>query len=206
MCCPRCPARLVETFRRHLLRHFPLLSLPVVGSHIRGIFCDDFLEHFDMLIEHRQKMLCLEDSGAMRAEVRGTHIALVTADRAPGGAPLPAFLIVSARVSDGTPPVRLKLDSGTNAPFLDNSSGHMAPISFGGGSVVGNGADGDEKVLSALPPLDVENGSLKLPGLTACGATGHFPTWRTTKFDGATSILMSVRGTATVSSWTLRPA
>jgi hypothetical protein len=149
-----------------LLRHFPLLSLPVVGSHIRGIFCDDFLEHFDMLIEHRQKMLCLEDSGAMRAEVRGTHIALVTADRAPGGAPLPAFLIVSARVSDGTPPVRLKLDSGTNAPFLDNSSGHMAPISFGGGSVVGNGADGDEKVLSALPPLDVENGSLKLPGLT----------------------------------------
>jgi hypothetical protein len=43
-------------------------------------------------------------------------------------------------------------------------------------------------------------------GLTACGATGHFPTWRTTKFDGATSILISVRGTATISSHTLRPA
>src|ERR1039458_3608154 len=44
------------------------------------------------------------------------------------------------------------------------------------------------------------------PDLTACGATSHFPTRCTTAFDGATSILMSVRGTATVSSRTLRPA
>jgi hypothetical protein len=42
--------------------------------------------------------------------------------------------------------------------------------------------------------------------LAACGATSHFPTRCTTAFDGATSILMSVRGTATVSSRTLRPA
>jgi hypothetical protein len=31
--------------------------------------------------------------------------------------------------------------------------------------------------------------------LTACGATGHFPTWLVPKIDRATSILMSVNGT-----------
>jgi len=78
----------------------------------------------------------------------------------------PRQSIILARLSDGTPPVRLKLDSGTNAPFLYNTSGHMAPISFGGGSVVGSGADGDEKVFSALPPQDVKIGSVRLPGIT----------------------------------------
>jgi hypothetical protein len=76
------------------------------------------------------------------------------------------LLVVSASLSDGTPPVRLKLDSGTNAPFLYNTSGHLGPISFGGESRVGSGADGDEKVFSALPPQDVKIGSIRLPGVS----------------------------------------
>jgi len=145
---------------------YGLLNLQSVDGRIRGILGEDFLEHFDMLIDNGHKLLCLDDSGVMRAEVKGPHIGLLPRDQTPDGASLPMLLIISARLSDGTPPVRLKLDSGTNAPFLYNTSGHMAPISFGGGSVVGSGADGDEKVFSALPAQDVKIGPVRLARVT----------------------------------------
>jgi hypothetical protein len=145
---------------------YGLMNLRSVDSRIRGILGEDFLAHFDMLIDNGHRLLCLDDSGLMRVEVKGPHIALVTASQTPDAECLPGLLIILARLSDGTPPVRLKLDSGTNAPFLYNTSGHMAPISFGGGSVVGSGADGDEKVFSALPPQDVKIDSVRLPGVT----------------------------------------
>lgn len=145
---------------------YGLMNLRSVDSRIRGILGEDFLEHFDMLIDNAHKLLCLDDSGVLPAEVKGPHIALLPRNQTPDGAPLPLLLIISARLSDGTPPVRLKLDSGTNAPFLYNTHGHMAPGGFGRGSVVGSGADGDEKVFSALPPQDVKIGSVRLANVT----------------------------------------
>jgi hypothetical protein len=142
---------------------YGLMNLQSVDGRIRGILGEDFLEHFDMLIDNAHKLLCLDDSGVMRAEVKGPHIALLLRVQTPDGASLPMLLVISARLSDGIPPVRLKLDSGTNAPFLYNTSGH---ISFGGGSVVGSGADGDEKVFSALPPQDVKIGPVRLASVT----------------------------------------
>jgi hypothetical protein len=145
---------------------YGLMNLRSVNSRIRGILGEDFLEHFDMLIDNAHKLLCLDDSGVMRTEVNGPHIALLSRSQMKDDALLPNLLIISARLSDGTPPVRLKLDSGTNAPFLYNTSGHRAPISFGGGSVIGSGADGDEKIFSALPPQDVKIGSIRLANVT----------------------------------------
>ncbi len=167
---------------------YGLMNLRSVDSRIRGILGEDFLAHFDMLIDNDHKLLCLDDSAAMRAEVKGTHIALVAPDRTPDGEPSPGLLILSARLSDGTPPVRLKLDTGTNAPFLYNTSGHMGPGGFGGGSVVGSGADGDEKVFSALPPQDVKIGSIRLPGVTFMALVHPQKDSGRKEFDGLLSI------------------
>jgi hypothetical protein len=142
---------------------YGLMNLGSVDSHIRGILGEDFLEHFDMLIDNPHKLLCLDDSGVMRAEVKGSHTALVAANPTPDGSPSPKLLFISASLSDGTSPVLLKLDSGTNGPFLYNTSGHKAS---GGESVVGCGANGDEKIFSALPPQDVKIGSQKLTNVT----------------------------------------
>ena len=164
---------------------YGLMNLGSVDSHIRGILGEDFLEHFDMLIDNAHKLLCLDDQGVMRAEVKGPHTALVTADPTPDSKPLPTLLVISARLSDGTSPVLLKLDSGTNAPFLYNLSGHMA---FGGGSVVGSGADGDEKVFSALPPQDVKIGSLKLTSVTFMTLAHPAKDSNRKEFDGLLSL------------------
>ena len=167
---------------------YGLMNLRFVDGHIRGILGEDFLEHFDMLIDNGHKLLCLDDSGAMRSEIKGPHVELVAVSQTQDAERLTGALIVRACLSDGTVPVRLKLDSGTNAPFLYNTSGHMTPISVGGGSVVGSGADGDAKVFSALPPQDVKIGRIGLRRVTFMALAHPLKDSARKDFDGLLSI------------------
>src|ERR1700761_5648554 len=124
---------------------YGLLNLRAVDPHIRGILGEDFLERFDVLIDYAHRLLCLDNSAAMRTEIKGPHIALITPPQTPDGAPLPKRLIIAARLSGETRPVRLMLDSGANIPYLYNTSQRLLPqsmaaTSFGGRSLVGSGA------------------------------------------------------------------
>ena len=168
---------------------YGLLNLRSVDPHVRGILGEDFLEHFDMLIDYAHKLLCFDDSAVMRAEIKGPHIALVTPPQRADGAPLPKLLIIAARLSGETRPVRMVLDSGANIPYLYNTSQRllpqtMAPASFGGRSLVGSGADGNQHVFSALPPQEVKIGSLALPSVTFLTLAYARKDSRTTEFDG----------------------
>ena len=167
---------------------YGLLNLRSVDPHIRGILGEDFLERFDMLIDYAHRLLCFDDSAVMRAEIKGPHIALVTPSHT-DGVPLPKLLIIAARLSGEPRPVRLVLDSGANIPYLYNTSQRlvpqsMAPISFGGRSLVGSGADGNQHVFSALPPQAVRIGSLELPSVIFFTLAYARKDSRTTKFDG----------------------
>jgi Aspartyl protease len=168
---------------------YGLLNLRSVDPHIRGILGEDFLEHFDILIDYAHRLLCFDNSAAMRAEVKGPHITLATPAQTADGAPLPKLLIIAARLSGETRPVRLMLDSGANIPYLYNTSQHLAPqhmaqTSFGGASLVGSGADGDQHVFSALPPQEVKIGSLELPNVTFLTLAYARKDSHTTEFDG----------------------
>src|SRR5580692_7936251 len=56
---------------------YDLQNLHSADLHLRGILGEDFLEQFDLLIDNAHHLLCLDDSAAMRAEVKGEHIPLV---------------------------------------------------------------------------------------------------------------------------------
>src|SRR5260370_11634672 len=106
--------RLEAGFRsvaNHTVLVYGLQSLQSNGLSIRGILGEDFLEHFDILFDNAHSLLCLDDSPAMRASVKGSHIALITPAQTPGGASLPRSLIIESHLSDLTRPVRLWLDS-----------------------------------------------------------------------------------------------
>ena len=169
---------------------YGLLNLRTVDAHIRGILGEDFLGHFDMLIDYAHGLVCLDDSAVMRPEVKGPHIALVTPRQAADGAPLPKLLIIAARLSGETHPVRLMLDSGANIPYLYNTSQHLVPqrTSFGGTSLVGSGADGDQKVFAALPPQQVKIGSVELPSVTFLTLAYAKKDSPTLQFDGLLTI------------------
>jgi hypothetical protein len=134
--------------------------------HLQGILGEDFLEHFDLLIDNAHRLLCLDDSAAMRAEVKGPHIPLVAAAEADQVGALPAFLIVTVSLSNGLRPVRLLIDSGANESVLFNTSEYMVPQPFRDVPVGWSGVDGTQTTLSPLPPQDVKIGLLKLPGIS----------------------------------------
>jgi hypothetical protein len=163
---------------------YDLQNLQTGGMKIQGVIGEDFLEHFDMLIDNAHSLLCLDDSAAMRAEVKGWHVPLLAPTQTTDGTPLPESIIISARLSDGMRPVRLKLDSGTNVPFLYNTSDYMALGLFRGALLHVSGNNGSQRTFTALPPQDMKIGSVeisKVPFITLSGAQKD-P--RTSDFDG----------------------
>src|SRR5271165_3696283 len=55
---------------------YDLANLQATGLNIQGVLGEDFLEQFDMLIDNGRGLLCLDDSAAMRGEVKGSRIPL----------------------------------------------------------------------------------------------------------------------------------
>jgi hypothetical protein len=150
---------------------YDLQGFPSGDPHLQGILGEDFLEQFDLLIDNEHRLLCLDTSTAMRAEVRGSHIPLVATAEVDEFGPKPGLLLVTVHLSDGQRPVRLLLDSGANEPILFNASqylvlrpSHNAPIRV-------SGLDGAQPISSVLPPQDARIGSLKLPGVAFLSTT-----------------------------------
>jgi len=140
---------------------YGLQNLHFVGVDIQGILGEDFLEHFDMLIDNVHSLLCLDKSAVMRTAVKGSHIPLVQTDEEADGA-LPRMLIVEARLSDGMRPVRLVLDSGANSSLLYDVRQYLAiPMSQGAPLCV-NGVRDAKCTFSRLPTQEVKIGSLEL--------------------------------------------
>ena len=167
---------------------YDLHRLLAAHLEVRGILAEDFLQHFDVLIDNANRMLCLDDTGEMRLHIKGPHIPLLISPEMTGSTALPISLIISVRVSDGMGPVRLKLDSGTNSAFLYNASRFLAIGLFKGASLHGSGADGTVRTYSALPPQNVMIGSLELPGIIFLTLTGTQKNPGTSDFDGLLSM------------------
>ena len=150
----------------------------------RGVLGEDFLGEFDMLIDNAHHLLCLDDSSAMAADVKGPHIALVAPARATNAIPTLRSLIIAARLSDGMRPVRLKLDSGSNTPFLYGPSQYLAIGLSRGASWHGREADGTQRAFVALPLQDVKIGPLELSKVSFLTLAGVQKDPRASNFDG----------------------
>ena len=163
---------------------FNLQKLQSSGLDVKGILGEDFLEHFDMLIDNAHNQLCLDNSAAMQAQVKGEHIALLTSDQKRGESDLPKSLVVAAHFTNGMRIVRLKLDSGANAGFLYDPSSYLAVGSVRLASVRGAGVDGQARSFSVLPPQDLRIGALELTKAPFYTITGVERDPSTTEFDG----------------------
>lgn len=147
------------------LQNFP------ADLHLQGILGEDFLEQFDLLIDNAHRLLCLDRSAAMRAEVKGPHIPLVATTEADEVGVMSGLLLVTVRLSGGLRPVRLVLDSGANKTILFNTSKYMLLRPPHDVPVRGSGVDGSHPILTALPPQDLKIGSLELHGVPCFSAT-----------------------------------
>ena len=158
-----------------------LKNLQSTGLRIRGILGEDFLEHFDMLIDYVHRVVCMDETATMRLNVKGPHVALIVGPEAAEG---PKLLIVEARLSEATRPVRLMLDSGANIPLLYHPSEYLAMGSKRDTSLQGAGVNGAQQFLQALPPQTVKIGSVKIPDLSFRTIAGPRTNARATDVDG----------------------
>jgi len=163
---------------------YDLDRLNASGLQVRGILGEDFLQHFDMLIDNANRQLCLDETSTLRNHIKGPHIGLLTSNAAADNASLPSSLIVSVRLSDGLRPIRLKLDSGTNSALLYNASEILAVGLLKTASFHGSGADGAKRVYSSLPTQSVKFGPVELPGVNFLTLVGAQKDSGTSDFDG----------------------
>lgn len=93
-----------------------LAELHGADPRIRGIVGENFLTHFDLLIDNEHWALCLDDTGAMPAAMKGARVPLAQPYGTDHDLAFMRPLVIQARL-DGIPdPVLFRLDSGSNAP------------------------------------------------------------------------------------------
>jgi predicted aspartyl protease len=171
----------------HAVPDTKVLVYDLQKLHVQGILGEDFLQRFDMLIDNEHNLLCLDDSAAMRADVRGPHAELMTPAGRSGGL-VSNQIIVEARLSDATRPVRLMLDSGANGAILYNASEYLAPPQRG--HLQGTSVDGRQRMFTALPPQNVKIGSFELSGVPFFSLGGTQTDARAKGFDGVLTLAL----------------
>src|SRR6202167_931961 len=156
---------------------FAFLDLVEVGSHsvpqslaviqdiadfkaadprLRGILGENFLSHFDLLIDNRQQILCLDESRALAQAVKGEHIPLEQPHGPPDNMPFTRPTIVSVRLTTAdVAPVLLRLDSGSNAALLYAVQPRLPRASVSRAPVLKRVINGVGQAFAVLPAQDI---------------------------------------------------
>ena len=96
-----------------------LRRIQAADPRIRGVLGESFLAHFDLFVDYPHKLLCLDQTSAMRNSIRGERIPLVPPQHPENELPYMERLVISVHLSGtGTRAILLQLDSGSDGPIL----------------------------------------------------------------------------------------
>src|ERR1700691_2189811 len=86
---------------------------------IRGVLGENFLAHFDLLIDYRHKVVCLDATKTLAGFMHGEHVPLIAPQHPESELPYMERLVISARLSGAGPrEILLQVDSGSDGPIL----------------------------------------------------------------------------------------
>jgi len=125
---------------------------------IRGVLGENFLAHFDVLIDYQHKLLCLDQAKLMEKYVRGERIPLVTSKHPE--VPFSQRLVVSVNLSDtGTQPILLQIDSGSDGPILYAGNKELEQPLLKRAKLQGPEVSSASRAFAVLPPQDIRLGN-----------------------------------------------
>ena len=134
-------------------------QIQIADGRVRGVLAGNFLEHFGLLIDYRQRLVCLDNGDTMESKVKGQHVDLVTW---PGSAKAPAAprrLTVAVHLSGmRKESLLLILDSGVNVPLLYPSQGTAHLVNAATAPLKSRGTDGVEHGFALLARQEVQVG------------------------------------------------
>jgi hypothetical protein len=144
---------------------------------IRGVLGENFLAHFDVLIDYSRGLLCLDEAKHMEKYFRGERIPLVTSKHSETDLPFCPRLVVSVNLSDtGTRPILLQVDSGSDGPILYAGNRELEQPLLQRAKLQGPG-DG-HRAFAILPLQDMRLGSRivrKLSFVTPASGSQNVP-------------------------------
>ncbi len=137
-----------------------LRQIQAADPRIRGVLGQSFLTHFDILIDNEHKLLCIDETHAMRERIRGEHIQLVKPQHPESELPFTERLVIAVRLSGvANRQILLQLDSGSDGPILYPSiDGAERRILDQATKRTGNLSEA-QRSFAALPPQDMRIGA-----------------------------------------------
>lgn len=141
-----------------------LQSIQAADPHIRGILGENFLSHFDLLIDYAHKRICLDQTKTLHERVHGEHVPLVVPNLPESESRFGERLVVAVHLSGaGTRPILLQLDSGSDGALLhSNTQVRELKSILRLATRRGSNASNAQRAFSDLPPQDLHIGSLTL--------------------------------------------
>jgi hypothetical protein len=144
-----------------------LRQIQAADPGIRGVLGENFLAHFDLLIDYAHQRLCLDKSNALRESVRGERIPLMPPQDPETELPFMERLVIPVHLSGaGAREILLQLDSAIDGPvlypatserrlgILDHATPRAATVSTA------------QKAFADLPPQDMRIGSRTLSAIS----------------------------------------
>ena len=146
---------------------------------IRGVLGENFLAHFDVLIDYSHGLLCLDEAKVMEKYVRGERIPLVTPSHLETEVPFSERLVVSVNLFDtGTRPILLQVDSGSDGPILYAGNREFEQPLLKRARLQGPEVSWARRAFAVLPPQDMRLGSRivrKVPFVTPANGSLNAP-------------------------------
>ena len=135
-------------------------QIQAADPRIRGVLGENFLAHFDLLIDYPHKLLCLDETGVMRESVRGERISFVAPEHPETEVPFTDRLVISVHLSGtGTRQILLKLDSGSDGLVLYAGGDEAKRGILKQATVQGGGVGKAQRAFAVLPPQDMRIGN-----------------------------------------------
>jgi hypothetical protein len=134
-------------------------QIQLADARVRGVLAGNFLEHFGLLIDYQQRLICLDKGDVLESKVKGAHIELISRLDPVRSLPTPQTLIVSVHLSGmGKESLLLRLDSGINVPLLYQSRQTTPLVQTATLPLRSRGTDGIDHAFAVLARQDMQIG------------------------------------------------
>ena len=149
-----------QTLLKPLVAVQDLGPIQAADARIRGVLGENFLAHFDVLIDYFHEPLCLDDAKLLDKYVRGERVPLVTSRHPETEVPFSGRLVISVNLSDtGARPILLQLDSGSNGPLLYGGNRELEQPLLKRAKLQRQEVGDARSGFAVLPPQDMRVGS-----------------------------------------------
>lgn len=135
-----------------------LTQMEQIDHRIRGILGENFLAHYDLLIDYGHQILCLDDAKQMQRRITGERVALASVPGEGKYLPFTLPLVIATHVSGMSDWLLLQLDSGIDVPVLFERGKQLTHTRFFNSPLRHSDADEVTSSFAVLPPQDMRVG------------------------------------------------